>query len=223
MKIRVYSCNSLPLLSFFIFIFTTGLTQAQDVFSYPLTTQTDEAFRATCAQLAQHKFTKGNFEHEKNITRLERTLKSSGNFIIAFDLGMVWDTVKPFPSTLALGRDFMIQSRSGRHKTVLNAQGNETFLRMAEVNSAIFSGNTKALIDNFTIYYSGSVSAWELGLIPFDKTIASITQKIYIKGDAVIRSIQITEQSGDTIKYNLSNHSFPAELSANEKAYFAIP
>jgi len=224
MKFRVYSCNSLTLLLIF-FLILTGLTKvhAQDVFSYPLTTQTEEAFRATCTRLAQYKFIKGSFEQEKTITRLERSLKSSGNFIIAADLGMVWDTVKPFPSTLALGKDFMIQSRSGGQKTVLSAQGNETFLRMAEVNSAVFSGNVKTLIDNFSIYYSGNVSGWELGLIPLDKTIASITQKIIMKGDAVIRSIQITEQSGDTIRYILSNHSFPAELSANERAFFAIP
>jgi len=213
----------------FIFLFLAGLAQAQaqDVFGYPLGPQTDEAFRATCARLAQYKFIKGNFEQEKTLSRLERSLKSSGNFIIAAGQGMVWDTVKPFPSTLTLGGDFMIQSRPGGQRTVLSVQGNETFLRMAEVISAVFSGNARGLIDNFEIFYSGGVSggaaAWEIGLSPIDKTINSFAQRIVIKGDAVIRSIQIYEQNGDSIKYVLSNHSFPAELDAREKALFSYP
>ena len=210
-----------------VILFLMGLTQAsaqgQDVFRYPLGPQTEEAFRTTCSRLAQHKYIKGNFEQEKTISRLERSLKSSGNFIIASQLGMVWDTVKPFPSTLTLGSDFMIQSRPGGQKTVLSAQGNETFIRMAEVLSAVFSGNTKGLLDNFEIYYSGGVSAWEMGLSPLDKAITSIASKIIMKGDSAIRSIQILEQSGDTINYFLSNHSYPEELNVQEKSFFSVP
>jgi len=210
-----------------LFFFLTGLwAQAPegDIFRHPLGPQTADAFRTTCSRLAQHPFIQGNFEQEKNLSRLERTLKSSGNFIITADQGMVWDTIKPFPSTLALGRDYLIQSRPGGQKTVLSAQGNETFLRMAEVISTVFSGNAQGLLDNFAVYYSGSAAgAWELGLSPLDKAINSFAERIVMKGDAAIRSIQIYEQNGDTIKYILSNHSYPAELGVHEKALFSYP
>ena len=196
---------------------------AQDVFRYPLGAQTEGAFRMTCSRLAQHQFIKGNFEQEKTLSRLERSLKSSGNFIIAADQGMVWDTLKPFPSTLTLGRDFMIQSRPGGQKTILSAQGNETFLRMAEVISAVFSGNAQGLLDNFAVYYSGDAAVWEMGLSSLDKAIYSFAEKIIMKGDAVIRSIQIYEQNGDTIRYILSNHRYPAELDVHEKDFFSYP
>ena len=219
---------------FILFFFLAGLTQAQaqegEIFRHPLGPQTEEAFRTTCSRLAQHKFIRGSFEQEKTLSRLERTLKSSGNFIIAADQGMVWDTVKPFPSTLTLGRDFMIQSRPGGQKTVLSAQGNETFLRMAEVISAVFSGNVQRLRDNFEIYYSGGAAgaavaagAWEMGLSPLDRAINAFAEKIIMTGDTAIRSIQIYEQNGDSIKYILSNHGYPAELSVHEKAFFLHP
>jgi outer membrane lipoprotein-sorting protein len=210
----------------FLFLFLAGLAQAQaqDVFRYPLGPQTTEAFRATCARLAQHQFISGNFEQEKTLSRLERSLKSSGDFIIAADRGMVWNTVKPFPSTLTLGKDFMIQSRPGGQKTVLSAQGNETFLRMAEVIGAVFSGNAQGLLDNFAVYYSGGdAGAWEIGLSPLDKTINAFAEKIIMKGDAAIRFIQIYEQNGDSIQYILSNHRYPAGLDAHEKAFFSYP
>lgn len=182
-----------------------------------------EAFKATCARLAEHPYTTGNFEQEKTLSRLNRSLKSSGVFIIAAELGMVWDTIKPFPSTLTLGKDYMIQSRPGGNRTVLSAQGNETFIRMAEVISAVFSGQSKGLIDNFEINYTGTLNDWKLELSPKSKAIGSFAEKIIMKGDAVIQSILIYEQSGDSIEYILSQHRYPADLSANEKALFTLP
>jgi hypothetical protein len=214
---------------FFVFgflFFTLGLwaqNPTGDVFSYPLKTETMNAFNGTCTQLAEHPIVRGNFEQEKILNRLNRSLKSSGNFIIAADMGMVWETLKPFPSTLALGKDFLIQSRPGGQKNVLNAKGNETFVRLAEVLSAVFSGQSQGLLNNFAIFYSGSATAWELGLVPTDKAIAAFIAKIVMKGDRAIRSIVIYEQNGDSIIYILSNHNYPAELSTHEKDFFAIP
>jgi len=212
-------------LLFFLFLFLPKSThgQSEDVFKHPLGSATEAAFRTTCSRLAQHPFIRGNFEQEKILGRLNRTLKSSGKFVIAQGLGMIWNTVKPFPSTLALGKDYFIQSRPGGQKTVLSAQGNETFLRMAEVISTVFSGNAQGLLDNFEVYYIGGASSWELGLAPRDKAVNVIAERILIKGDTVIKTIQLFEQNGDSIKYILSNHSFPEKLSSDEQALFSLP
>jgi hypothetical protein len=198
-------------------------TSQEKIFRHPLGPETMDAFKTTCSRLAAHPVVRGNFEQEKTINRLNRSLKSSGNFIITAGLGMVWDTVKPFASTLSLGKNYIIQSRPGGQRTVLNAQGNETFLRMAEVINAVFSGNSQGLMDNFNIYYSGNGAAWELGLSPRDTSIGAFAEKIILKGDTAIKSIFIYEQNGDTVQYLLSNHNYPAELNVNEKAFFALP
>jgi hypothetical protein len=217
------------LAAFGLFFFTMGIwaqSPAEDVFRHPLEHQTMDAFQTVCSRLAEHPFIRGNFEQEKTISRLNRSLKSSGNFIIAAGLGMVWDTVKPFPSTLTLGKDYLIQSRPGGQKTVLSAQGNETFLRMAEVISTVFSGQSHGLLDNFTVYYLGNITdtggAWELGLSPKNSAIGSFAEKIIMKGDTAIRSILIYDQNGDAVQYILSNHSYPAELTIHEKALFSF-
>jgi hypothetical protein len=216
-----------------LLLFTGGLwaqTPQEEIFNHPLGPQTMDAFKTACSRLTEHPLIRGNFEQEKTINSLNRTLKSSGNFIIAVGLGLVWDTVKPFPSTLTLGKDYLIQSRSGGQKTVLSAQGNETFLRMAETISAIFSGNSQGLMNNFNIYFSPGVGGivdasadyeWELGLVPRDTSISAFAEKIIMKGSTTIRSIQIYEPSGDSVQYVLTNHNYPVELNANEKALFA--
>ena len=207
-----------------LFFAVTVSARAQvDIFRHPLTAQTESAFWATSQRLAQQPLIRGKFEQERTLTRLNRSLRSSGNFIIAAQIGMLWNTVSPFPSTLVMGEDFLVQSRPGGQRTVMSAQGNETFLRMSEVISAVFSGNAQRLVDNFEVYYFGSPASWELGLIPIDRAINVFAERITMSGDTVIRSIKITEQNGDSIKYLLSNHSFPAVLTDDEQALFALP
>jgi hypothetical protein len=200
-----------------------------DIFRYPLAYEGTGRFREICVLLSEHPVIKGTFEQEKTISSLNRSLISRGNFIIAADLGMAWETLKPFPSTMVTGRDFLIQSRPGGQKTKLDARGNETFLRLADVISSVFSGNSQGLLDNFENFFTegggGGTegSAWEMGLIPLDTSIRSFAAKISMTGDRAIRFILIREQNGDTIRYSLSNHSYPPALSDDEKALFILP
>jgi hypothetical protein len=195
----------------------------EEIYNHPLDSGRKSRFIAICAMLSEHPVIKGTFEQEKTISSLNRSLVSQGNFIIAADLGMVWETLKPFPSTLATGRDFLIQSRPGGRKTKLDAGGNETFLRLADVISSVFSGNSRGLMDNFEIYFSEAEGAWTLGLIPLDVSIRSFAARISMAGDSAIRLIRVREQNGDTIRYSLSGHSYPPALRGDEKDFFSVP
>lgn len=209
--------------------FALPMIEAQeDVFNHPITAQTMNAFNAACAKLAETPIIKGNFSQEKFLSRFGRSLVSSGNFIISAEHGMVWETLKPFPSTMILGKDFMLQSRPDGQMSVMSAQGNETFTQMASVLSAVFSGQSQGLIENFEVFFFGTVSNWNIGLLPKDKMIASFAAKITMNivvsnGNSAIRSIKIFEQSGDIITYTLSNHNYPARLSEHERSLFQVP
>jgi len=214
MRIKLFLCL------FFVFSYVWA---DEDVFRHPLSPQTTITFNAACAKLAEKPIAKGNFAQEKYLSRFNRSLKSSGNFIISAGQGMVWETLLPFPSSMIMEKDFIIQSRPDGQKSVLSAQGNETFMQMADVISAVFSGRSQGLLENFEVYFSGSVSNWNMGLLPRDSIIASFAMRITMSGDSAIRSISIFEQNGDIITYTLLNHTYPAELNEHEKAFFSIP
>jgi hypothetical protein len=192
-----------------------------EIFRFPLTSETRDSFAGICANLAEHPVIKGTFEQAKNISRLNRSLLSRGNFIIAADMGMVWKTLSPFPSTMAVGRDFIIQSDVSGFRTKIEARGNETFLRLSETISAVFSGNSQKLTENFEIFFTQSGKSWTLGLLPSEKSIRSFADRIILNGDSVIRSINLYEQNGDSIRYALSEHIFSEVLSPDEKALFS--
>jgi hypothetical protein len=196
-------------------------TAGDGIFRFPLSPDTRGVFTGICAGLAEHPLIKGTFEQTKTISRLNRSLVSRGNFIITAELGMVWETLSPFPSTMAVGRDFIIQWTPSGSRTKIEALGNETFLRLAETISAIFSGDSQKLQDNFEIFFTGQENSWTLGLIPSEKSIRSFADRIILNGDSVIRSIRLFERNGDAIRYILSNHVFPGALSSHEKDLFS--
>jgi hypothetical protein len=210
----------------------TSRRDGEEAFNHPLNGNTRPRFDAVCADLAKNPVIKGNFEQTKTIGRLNRSLVSKGDFIIAADLGIVWDTLAPFPSTMTVGRDYILQSTPSGAKTKLDARGNETFLRLADTISAIFTGNSRLLLENFAVYFTESGGSWTIALIPGEKSIKTFAARIVMSGDSaragegrtqntVIRVITLYEQNGDTITYRLSNHSYPGTLNARERSLFA--
>jgi len=209
---------------FIVFFFVISYVWAQeDIFRHPLSPQTMITFNAACANLAEKSIVKGNFIQEKYLNRFDRSLMSSGDFIISVEQGIVWETLQPFPSTMIMGKDFIMQSRPDGRKSVLGNQGNETFTHMSDVISSVFSGQSQKLLENFEVYFSGSVINWNMGLLPRDSVFASFVMKITMTGDSAIRSIRIFEQNGDVITYKLSNLSYPTVLNDHEKAFFSVP
>ncbi|MDR1352539.1 MAG: outer membrane lipoprotein carrier protein LolA [Treponema sp.] len=204
-------------------------TEGAEIFSRPLDGNTRSRFDGICADLAKNPVIKGGFEQTKIISRLNRSLVSRGDFIIAAELGMVWDTKTPFPSTMTVGRDYIFQSTPSGAKTRLDARGNETFLRLADTISAIFTGNSRLLLENFAVYFAESGNSWTIGLIPEEKSVKLFASRILMSGEsggggiqtALIRDITLYEQNGDVISYRLSNHSYPGNLSARERTFFA--
>jgi outer membrane lipoprotein-sorting protein len=197
---------------------------ANAVFNVPLSNATRPRFLAICAELSRYPVTKGAFEQQKTIKALNRTLSSSGVFIISAGDGMVWDTRKPFPSIMAVGEDFITQSTPGGTKTRLSAQGNETFVRLAAVIRAVFTGNPQQLLMNFTVFFTESGTTWRLGLVPKDASIKNFAEKIMLNGGGnggmAIQSIVLLQGNGDTLRYTLTKQTFSATLRPEEKALF---
>ncbi|MDR2073676.1 MAG: outer membrane lipoprotein carrier protein LolA [Spirochaetaceae bacterium] len=197
-------------------------TARDDVFNHPLNGETRPHFTAICAAMAEHRLMRGNFVQTKTLKRLGRSLVSQGNFVVDAGLGIIWDTRSPYPSVMAVGRDFVVQSSGGR-TTRLDTADNAAFVRISETMGAVFTGDIQKLTGNFEVFFTGQQKNWALGLVPKDSVIRSFARAIVITGDSAVRTVTLYEQNGDTVVYELSDHSYPSALSSNERAYFSVP
>jgi hypothetical protein len=192
----------------------------------------NRSFLALCKELADKPVIKGDFKLSRYIASIDRTLVSSGTFIISADKGMIWDTKKPFTSVMAVGSDYIIQiSRSGK-RSVVSAEGNETFLRIASVIKSLFSGNPDALEKNFVIDFNESGSdnlSWTLKLSPKDVAIRDFASLFTLSGTGGnIQRLEMSAPSsnspnGDSTVYLLSNQTRASELTPAEEALFEKP
>lgn len=166
----------------------------------------------------------GNFTQIKTIRAVNRSLKSGGTFIFSTE-GIMWRTEKPFPSSLAVGKTSVIQTRADGSRSVIDASSNRIFMSIASTLSALFSGDSAALHEHFNVSFSPLPHGWKAELSPKDSVVASVLTSLSLSGKAdgsfaVLDSIVMTEASGDTITYVFTEQKFPEELTADEKAFF---
>ena len=182
-----------------------------------------------CSKLAEHPITKGDFVQIKTINSAKgkRQLKSNGTFIFSLN-GIMWKSEKPFPSTMVIGPDYLIQIDGAGNKTITDVSNNQAFANVASTIISVFSNDYELLTNSFeTQLITENTENYLIRLNPKDTTIASVIGQIDLSlqtnqslSEVTLSSILMTEVSGNTTSYTFTNQSYPRELSQDEKDIF---
>lgn len=184
----------------------------------------ETTFDSVCGKLSEHPNMTGKFTQVKTISKVNRSLNSSGTFIFSLD-GIMWKTEKPFPSTMVVGMTSVIQTLANGKQTVIDASSNQIFTSISTTLSAMFSGNAETLKANFDVDFSASGNTWKAVLLPKNSDVAKILKSLEISGNyatdsAELNKIVMSESNGDKIEYTFTEQKYPKELTADEKAFF---
>src|SRR5215510_1394687 len=88
------------------------------------------------SMLARPKVLCGHFNQIKQLTGLKKPMASNGRFCVVAERGVLWRTLQPFPNTVRLTRDEIIQLQGDRVAMRLDAK-QEPAVRM--INSVLFA------------------------------------------------------------------------------------
>ena len=192
------------------------------LFSFQLAAQS-QTLESVCKSLASHPNTTGDFAQIKTLQTNGRKLTSTGKFIFSQE-GILWQTEKPFPSSLILTKETMVQVAANGKKSVMSGKDNQIFANISDTLSSVFSGNVDALKKNFECeLVQEADTGWKILLTPKDSTIASVMKFMVLAGaGADLSSLEMSEASENTIRYEFKNQKYPEELSADEKQNFVI-
>ena len=175
-------------------------------------------------RLAPVNVLRGRFEQEKHVKGFRNALRSSGDFLIAREHGVVWSTRAPFASTLVLTpRQMSVQQADGKRQTL--AAGGAKSRATAMINGlmlALMSGDVDALSKRFRLTARNQVGGdWVMELQPRDAALKKALSSVVMEGDDHVRVVHLVEAGGDTtdLKF-LDLRDAPATLTPAEAKQF---
>ncbi|WP_035375370.1 outer membrane lipoprotein carrier protein LolA [Pseudoduganella violaceinigra] len=163
----------------------------------------------------------GRFDQTKQLAGMKKPLLSNGRFCVVKGKGVLWRTLKPFPSTLRLTRDEIVHLQGERVAMRMDAKS-EPVVRM--INSVLFSllGGDLAQLDKlFEVDGSADKDGWQVALKAREPALAKAVGAISMEGGAYVKRIDMNEAAGDktSIVFSLMQAG-EAAMTAEEAAQF---
>ena len=172
-------------------------------------------------RLTQAPVLRGEFEQSKQVQGFSKPLVSRGSFVVARERGVLWLTKTPFASQLRLTRDEIKATQNGAVAFRLDASKEPSVRVINGLMFALLNGDIGGLAEHFKIEGSVDGKSWQLHLTPRSSALAKLMAGVDLSGEAQVRSIRISEASGDTTAIRFSaQRTEPAQLTSDEARQF---
>lgn len=166
---------------------------------------------------------RGQFSQEKQVAGFKNPLRSQGRFVLAQDHGVIWTTLKPFPSEVVVTRDRILsRQRDGSSRVELDGRQQPAMRSVNAIMFALMSGDAQALSAQFTVKVEALPdNGWTMQLRPRSAMLGKAFSGLQLSGDRYVRQVQITEANQDVTRIQFTGMSeTPAQLSADEGGRF---
>jgi outer membrane lipoprotein-sorting protein len=152
------------------------------------------------ARLVDAPRVRGQFKQEKTVAGFKKPLVSRGDFLLARDQGVLWNTRSPFASTLTLTRKSLsAEQGTGGAAYRLDSTKEPALAAVNELLFALLAGDVASLQKRFKV--EGELvgaAGWKLELTPTDAGLARIFKHVHLEGDGYVRQVRLDETRGDT-------------------------
>jgi len=166
---------------------------------------------------------RGEFTQEKQVAGFKNPLRSQGRFVLAQDHGVIWTTLKPFPSEVVVTRDRILsRQRDGSSRVELDGRQQPAMRSVNAIMFALMSGDAQALSAQFTVKVEVLPgNAWKMQLTPRSAMLGKVFAQLTLSGDRYVREVQINEANQDVTRIHFTGMSdTPATLSTDEGRRF---
>jgi len=188
----------------------------------PLVPAADAAVDAITQAVARPDVLRGQFTQEKQVSGFKNPLRSQGQFVVARKHGVIWSTLKPFPSEVVVTADRILsRQRDGSTRVELDARQQPAMRSVNAIMFALMSGDVQALSSQFNVQATREGQGWRLKLTPKSAMLAKAFQSLTLQGDRYVRQVEIIEANQDRTRIQFTALSeAPATLNADEARRF---
>lgn len=147
----------------------------------------------------------GDFEQIKTLVGLQHPVRSTGRFCVMTERGVLWSTRAPFPSTLRLTREEIVESQGDQITSRLAVSQEPGVGIISGLLFSVLGGDLKQLQDNFDIDAAAQSTTWRAHLVPKEDGMRRVIRGIQLSGGEFIRHVTILEASGDRTDIAFTN------------------
>jgi outer membrane lipoprotein-sorting protein len=180
----------------------------------------DDAMQAIAREVARPAVLRGEFSQEKQVAGFRNPLRSQGRFVVARERGVIWTTLKPFPSEMVITAERILSRQpDGSTRVELDAREQPAMRSVNAILFALMSGDVQALSSQFTVDAQRDAEGWTLALTPKSPMLAKAFSALQLRGDRYVRQVDIVEASKDRTRLTFTALTeAPATLAADEAA-----
>lgn len=149
------------------------------------------------AMLAKPAIMCGRFDQTKQLAGMKKPLASNGRFCVVAGKGVLWRTLQPFPSTLRLTRDEIVNYQGDRVAMRLDAKTEPTVRMINNVLFSLLSGDLGQLESLFEVDGAIDAGSWNVALKARQAALEKAIGTIKLDGGAYVRNIVMSEAGGD--------------------------
>ena len=190
-----------------------------DVFESPLTAERSKDLAQVLSAMQQQKYLRGSFRQVRTVKKINRDFVSTGSFVIADTLGILWNMEKPFQSLTTITRDKMLQKNASGAVSQMNMKDNAVFGQVSQTIQGIFSGNRKMLEERFQFFFEmGKDGLWTIGLVPKESVIKKQISSVVLSGHKWLEKVTLSDADGNPILYEFSKVEGSISLTPEESA-----
>jgi hypothetical protein len=173
------------------------------------------------AMLARPPVMCGRFDQSKQLAGMKKPLAAEGRFCVVTGKGVLWRTLKPFPSTLRITRDEIVNYQGDRVAMRLDAKTEPTVRMINNVLFSLLAGDLAQLDTLFQVDGKVEAGAWSVSLKAREPALAKAIGAIQLDGGAYVKNIVMDEASGDRTSIVFSAiQSGASAMTKDEAALF---
>lgn len=182
----------------------------------------DTVVAAITRDVATPPVLRGEFSQEKQVAGFRNPLRSQGRFVVARERGVIWSTLKPFPSEMVVTADRILSRQAdGSTRVELDAREQPAMRSVNATLFALMSGDVQALSSQFNVDAQRDAKGWTLMLTPKSAVLAKAFTSLQLRGDRHVRQVDIIEAGKDRTVITFSGLTeAPATLTAAEAGRF---
>ena len=152
---------------------------------------------------------RGRFTQERRIKGFDRPLISSGAFVLAPGLGLIWRTERPFAIDTVITAAGLVQEVGGSETTRLTAARLPFLGRLYDLLGGALSGDWHALGSQFEMTQHGDASHWDLTLVPRAglDPMAMPFRSITLRGGQFLDEVSIARLNDDSDRLVFSDQT----------------